>query len=387
MEETLTYFGGEVKALDDSGKVGGYLVRFTDASRKDLVGDYFTNETYLGAHEGDGVDTLFHHGLPLKFKPDTPKDTIKRLDTLKDHLFSPIKTKRDDLGIWAETVLNMADEYEAMVFDKVKKNKLGWSSGAVSHMVKRADDGKLIRWPIGEASLTPQPAEPTNRALNLKALDDLKYISFGDGVVTEPEEKPLDVKGIFEEQLAENTPGVWQLQSAFEMAVRKLATVAASASITGVTVDVPAKVTEAVAEYSQRLTPLVINQINDFIESGSNENFYLKSALDELITNEETPAASKFADHLQVVLAAAQEVQTRAKSIQELRIKAGRVLSESNRTRLSKLLESLQLCAGDIDALLQDSEPKPKSADVSEICALLAEFEHTSMLIDAPLRS
>ena len=39
--------GGAVKALGD-GKIGGYLVRFTDMQSPDLTGDYFTADTELG---------------------------------------------------------------------------------------------------------------------------------------------------------------------------------------------------------------------------------------------------------------------------------------------------------------------------------------------------
>lgn len=159
MPDTLIHFGGAIKALDDTGKVGGYLVRFTDADRKDLVGDYFTAKTYLGAHNGDGVDTLFHHGLAIK----------DGFDKYADHLFTPLKAKKDEIGIWAETILDMADEYEKTVFELVKSGKLGWSSGATGHMVKRAEDGELLRWPIAEGSLTPTPCEPMNRAMSLKS--------------------------------------------------------------------------------------------------------------------------------------------------------------------------------------------------------------------------
>jgi hypothetical protein len=387
MDEMLTFYGSEVKALDDSGKVGGYLVRFTDASRKDLSGEYFTTDTYLGSREGDGADTLFHHGKALKFAKSVPAETVKALEPLKDHIFAPVTTKKDEIGIWAETVLNMADEYEAVVFDMVKKKKLGWSSGAIGHMVKKADDGQLLRWPIGEASLTPQPCEPMNRAMTLKSLDDMEY-RVADG---SPEETPIeqiklvDGDALFNDSLRQTEQQTWELWSAVQTGSRKIVDAALSSDITGVEVNVREAVTALVGAYAPRLTEAIILQVTDFLASETrDEHFYLKSVFDDL----DAPAASKFSDHLETVLAAAREVNTRAKSIQELRVKSGRVLSDANRTRLSALLEGLQGCAGDIEALLAETSPAPKSVNETEILSLLAEFEHTTMLIDtAPMRN
>jgi hypothetical protein len=153
--------------------------------KKDLTGEYFTKDTYFGARDGDGCDTLFHHGIPLK----------KGLEDLADHVFAPIKTTKDDIGIFAETVLNQSDKYEAKVLELVNAGKLGWSSGSSSHLVKREKDGRLKRWIISEGSLTHMPCDPMNRAVPIKSL--------------EVESEEFNVKGIFEEQLAENTP--WRL--------------------------------------------------------------------------------------------------------------------------------------------------------------------------------
>lgn len=187
----MVYFGDSLKALDENGKVGGYLVRFTDASKKDLSGEYFTAETYLGAHDGNGVDTIFHHGQPLPVKAKLSAKAAQEIEGFRDHVFAPVKTKRDAVGIFAETVLNMADDYEKAVFGLVKAGKLGWSSGAVGHLVKKAEDGRIDRWPIGEASITPTPCEPLNRAITVKSLDAIKFVSVIEGEEAESiPEKP-----------------------------------------------------------------------------------------------------------------------------------------------------------------------------------------------------
>jgi hypothetical protein len=74
------------------------------------------------------------------------------------------------VGIFAETVLRLADEYEAAVFGLVRAGKLGWSSGSLAHLVRITSDGEITRWPIGEASLTFSPAEPLNRAITVESM-------------------------------------------------------------------------------------------------------------------------------------------------------------------------------------------------------------------------
>jgi hypothetical protein len=172
------YFGDALKAIDDNGRIGGYLVRF---GTKDLSGEYFTSRTYLGARDGDGVDTLFHHGQPLPVKSGVSAALQKELAALRNYVFAPVKTRRDAIGIWAETVLNMADEYEKAVFGLVKANKLGWSSGAIGHLVTKSSDGQIVRWLIGEASITPCPCEPLNRAVAIDAIGTVKFIPLSTG--------------------------------------------------------------------------------------------------------------------------------------------------------------------------------------------------------------
>ena len=191
METALFYFGDTLKALDEKGRVGGYSVRFTDSSHRDLSGDYFTKDTYLGAHQGDGVDVLFHHGMPLYTSRRMTEEQKTAFEGFRNHIFSPAKTKKDDVGLFTEVVLDMADDYEKAVYKLVKAGKLGWSSGSTWHMVKRTDDGEITRWPIIEISMTPTPAEPLNRAVTLKAIESLKFNPLNDDADDDLDENPI----------------------------------------------------------------------------------------------------------------------------------------------------------------------------------------------------
>lgn len=154
--ETLVYTGGAVKALGD-GRVGGYLVRFSGPKDPDLYGDFFTGESDLDIEDGDVRSVYYQHGYD---------------SALKKRKIGKASLKFDDFGLWAEAQLEMRDDYERFLYDMAEQGKMGWSSGAVAHLVEFEQVGKsqwIKTWPVGEASLTPNPAEPRNTAEPLKA--------------------------------------------------------------------------------------------------------------------------------------------------------------------------------------------------------------------------
>jgi hypothetical protein len=146
MDELLV-FGGEIKALGD-GKVGGYLVRFTDAAHPDLTGDYFTSDSDLDIETGDPITLYYNHG----FDP-----------VLKNRKLGKGTVDLQELGVWVEAQLSMRDEYERSIYEMAERGKLGWSSGTLSYLVEREPKGGNVywikSWPLGkDASLTPTPA-------------------------------------------------------------------------------------------------------------------------------------------------------------------------------------------------------------------------------------
>lgn len=171
--ETMVTMGSSIKALGD-GRIGGHLILFGAPDATDFYGDYFTAETYLGQGDGDGRDVTVNHRLAFKTGDPAVDGELKALAARV--IKSPLKTHRDALGVFAETVCDMADEYEATVYKMVEAGKLKWSAGAAPHMVDRADDGRLKMFVISEGALTPIPAEPrmlNHRVLPLKAFVDL----------------------------------------------------------------------------------------------------------------------------------------------------------------------------------------------------------------------
>ena len=153
--DELVYFGATVKALGD-GKVGGYLIRYSTENDPDLTTDYFDAQTSI--HAPDVLPVLYQHGMDTK---------------IGKRVIGKAKTGKDDVGLWVEGQLDMRDEYERAVYAMAEAGKLGWSSGALSHLVEREQVGKswhIKSWFVGEASLTPTPAEPRNGVMPLKSL-------------------------------------------------------------------------------------------------------------------------------------------------------------------------------------------------------------------------
>jgi HK97 family phage major capsid protein len=172
--ETVIHVSGEdLKSLgleDGKMRVGAYAIRFSDASEKDLTGEYFTKSTNFGNKNGDGAIAMFNHGQPIR----------SGLEPFADLAFGEVKTKVDEFGLFAETVLDVSDKYQKAIADMCAAGKLRWSSGSASHVVKKSKEGEIKRWPIVEFSFTPTPAEP-----RLPAIMPMKSLPISDEAVAE----------------------------------------------------------------------------------------------------------------------------------------------------------------------------------------------------------
>lgn len=165
IDETLVIDSSDpiksIEVKDGTARVGSYAVRFSGPDEKDLQGEYFTKSTYFGARKGDGADVLFNHG-------QAPN---KAFDEICGYTFGAAKATADEIGLFVEHTLDLANEYEKAVSQLVAAGKLKWSSGTAAHMAKKGTDGEIQRWPIAEFSYTPTPAEP-----RLPAIAPLKSV-------------------------------------------------------------------------------------------------------------------------------------------------------------------------------------------------------------------
>lgn len=166
---TLIAYGGAAKALG-GGKFEAPLVTFSDGSTKDLTGEYFSDATdFWTLKDGKGeVVLLYGHGQDATLKH-------ARLGSGK------AAVEVTEAGIWMSGQLNLADEYEAAIYSMIEAGKMGTSSGAVAHLVKKDADGHIKSWPLFEGSLTPTPAEPRNKVMALKAFKGLLVSDWSNG--------------------------------------------------------------------------------------------------------------------------------------------------------------------------------------------------------------
>lgn len=144
-----------LRTTDDTLVIGGWGVVF---GGQDLEGDEFTTETDFWLDRLPGPKpVLFEHSFD-------PVLGLKVLGQARVEV-------RDD-GLWVEAQLERHHQYVEQIRRLVEAGALGWSSGAVAHLVRR--DGNIIKcWPIVEFSLTPVPAEPRTLGVQeLKSLTD-----------------------------------------------------------------------------------------------------------------------------------------------------------------------------------------------------------------------
>ena len=145
-----------------AGRIGGYMLVWGEADRRDLQGEFFTPQTDVGLDWYEQRPVLYHHGLDGALKAAV----IGVIDTLRP----------DDTGLWAEAQLDLHKRYVRAVRRLVDLGVLSWSSGSLPHLVDVGEDGRIKCWPIVEGSLTPTPAEP--RQTNVQTLKSA-YKSLG----------------------------------------------------------------------------------------------------------------------------------------------------------------------------------------------------------------
>jgi HK97 family phage major capsid protein len=172
-DEIKIYQGGNIKQLED-GRIGGYLVTFSDADSPDLEGDFFTPDTDFGGAKSTPI--WFNHRLPMATKNGSEIAIKERI--------GDGELTTDEHGVFVEAVLYNREKYDEVL------DALGWSSGTASHLMESEPAGKATRitmWPLGlDASLTATPAEPRNKAVSLKTLQSIPE----GGDVQQPADEP-----------------------------------------------------------------------------------------------------------------------------------------------------------------------------------------------------
>ena len=136
----------KILSEDEEGAVvGGIMCIYADAERKDLQGEYFTPETKTWHETYKSVPALFHHGL----------DGTIGLSPVGRR----VKAEVQDEGLWVEDWLDKSSEYWKLVKPLLEAKALYYSPGSAPHLVRKADDGRLISYPVIEDTMTVTPAQ------------------------------------------------------------------------------------------------------------------------------------------------------------------------------------------------------------------------------------
>jgi len=158
MSNTFVCFaGGAIKALGDQGTIGGYGILFSGPDAPDLQNEFFTKQTDYDLEGRSSLRLLYAHGLD---------------QTVGPRQLGRAGFEFKEKGIWFESVLDRSDAVQAQVYDLVRQNRFGFSSGSVSHLVRTKPVGRaseILAWPLSEISVTPRPVEPRARVMALKS--------------------------------------------------------------------------------------------------------------------------------------------------------------------------------------------------------------------------
>lgn len=168
--ENLIAFGAAMKTWKSEDGQLGYVealgARFFDGEKLDTDLQYFDDGTDFGQRAGDGVDATLNHRLPIRTKNAKANEILKNLVKMK--FKHPVKAEKTDLGLVAKHVLDLANDYEKLVFELAQKGAFRWSPGSAPHMVnfqKSGNGQRIAAWPIIEWAYTPTPADPNLPAI------------------------------------------------------------------------------------------------------------------------------------------------------------------------------------------------------------------------------
>lgn len=131
---------------------------------KDIDGEFFSKNTDFCLDWFSERPTLYDHGLDDALKSAVVGRTLEYRVT--------------DDGVWVKAQLDKKNRYYSAIADLIAQDALGFSSGAMPHLVETdRKSGEILRWPWVEMSLTPIPANPLAKAHFVKSAEQaIEYL-------------------------------------------------------------------------------------------------------------------------------------------------------------------------------------------------------------------
>lgn len=161
-EQFLVIDGGEVKTGDE-GLVSGLGIVFGSENQPDRseMRDFFTTDSKISRKSSFEIPLYWEHGLKGYDDP-----------------IGEATLTQTDRGWFAQAQLDLNSEEGKKFYDLVKTKQYGFSTGSMSHLVRRESKGNnthfLKKWPASEISLVEMPAEARALVQSIKSLSDLE---------------------------------------------------------------------------------------------------------------------------------------------------------------------------------------------------------------------
>ena len=171
-----------IRTTENELVVGNHIMLFGDTTQRDLeglgsynknsdgsIGEYFTPETdWKSAYTDTGRLMIdWEHGK-----------RESRLDPTKDDVLGYVDmstAKVTDRGLWVERVLNRRNKYVQWIEHLIDAGLVSNSSEASPKGVKKANNGRVISWPLKRDTFTVEPMEP--RMMKENTLAAIKSIA------------------------------------------------------------------------------------------------------------------------------------------------------------------------------------------------------------------
>lgn len=177
---------------------------------KDAQGEYFSPRTDFMLEVGEERPVVYFHGTGQEVPEVVGKAKASR---------------RDERGLWFDVTLNKVSKFAARIWEAALKGIARASSGAVGHLVRKAADGEILVWAIGELSLfdTVGGRRPANElaSVNLKAAFDLVKLEMPEAFV-EADEVKTDAVQEDETSLEDHGPAIAAVATVIMEAANKL---------------------------------------------------------------------------------------------------------------------------------------------------------------------
>lgn len=138
----------------EQGEITGIAIPYGSPDRRDGHGEWFDADTDMLLDWFGERPLLLHHG-----RSDAGPVAVGRV----------IAVEKRPEGLWVRAQLDRAGAWFARVRDMLQAGSLGFSSGALAHLVKTDPSGRILRWPWVELSLTPSPASADARIYSVKS--------------------------------------------------------------------------------------------------------------------------------------------------------------------------------------------------------------------------